>query len=296
MRQAVAPRTTLSLVVLVAALCMSAMACSANAQPPQRIVSLNLCVDQILIDLVEPDRIAALSFLSTDRSMSAVAARAQDFARVRGTTESILALQPDLVIAGAFSTPATRQLLKRLGTRVVEVAQPATIGGVRTLVRQLAKLVGSPERGQAVVAAFDARIAEAKALAAPNKTDAHRSPTALAIQVNNIVSPPGALLHDAMRLAGLRNLAEEMPASRRGRVALETIATSPPDILVFANSPADFTTVLSDNLRHPIYRTLAEQRPAVRLPMWATLCGTPYVAEAVMRLARARAELMKGQR
>ena len=34
--------------------------------PPQRIVSLNLCVDQILVDLVALGRIAALSHLAAD--------------------------------------------------------------------------------------------------------------------------------------------------------------------------------------------------------------------------------------
>ena len=36
------------------------------ATPPRRIVSLNLCTDQILLDLVPRDRIAALSELVAD--------------------------------------------------------------------------------------------------------------------------------------------------------------------------------------------------------------------------------------
>lgn len=278
--------------VLLLGLCC---ATHAHAQP-QRIVSLNLCVDQILIDLVAKERIAALSFLSIDTAMSAVATRAKNFARVRGNAESILAMKPDLVITGAYSTPATRQLLKRLGKRVVVVDQPVTIAGVRGLVRQLAELVGATERGQAMIEAFNDRLARAREAVAVDAAEGARTPTALAIHVNGIVSQPGALLHDAMQFAGLRNAAADMVASRRGRVPLEAIARRPPDILVFANAPQDFTTVLADNLRHPIYQNLVAQRPAVSLPMWATLCGTPYIAEAVERLANARAELERGRR
>lgn len=267
----------------------------ANAAKPQRIVSLNLCVDQILIDLVDADRVAALSFLSTDAAMSAVAQRARSYRRVRGTAEAVLALQPDLVIAGAFSTPATRRLLKRLGVRVVEVAQPATLAGVRALVAELADLVGEPARGRSIIETFNRRIERALVRATRGPSESSNKPTALAVQVNNIVNPSGSLLDDAMRVAGLRNLAGGLPTSSQGRVALETIVQNPPDILVLANSADDFTTVLADNLRHPAYRHLSEQRPTVTLPMWATLCGTPYVAEAVERLARATARYHRSQ-
>ncbi|MCH9766138.1 MAG: ABC transporter substrate-binding protein [Alphaproteobacteria bacterium] len=264
-------------------------ASAAAEAPPQRIVSLNLCVDQILIDLVAPERIAALSFLATDATMSAVAHRAHAYKRVRGAAEDVLVLDPDLVFAGRYSTPATRNLLRRLGKRVVVVDQPATLDGIRRLIRLLATAVGAAERGEAMIAAFDRRLAHA--VDAKNRRDEHQ-PTAMALEVNSIVSLPGSLLDDVLQFVGLKNMAATLGHSRGGRVALETLVLTPPDVLVLANAPEDFRTVLADNLRHPVLKTLQSSRPHVALPMWSTLCGTPYVATAVERLADARRQVL----
>lgn len=274
---------------------------AAKAQP-QRIVSLNLCVDQILIDLVPKDRIAALSFLAADKSMSAIADRTAQYHRVRGDAEDVLAYDPDLVFAGAYSTPATRRMLEQLGKRVVVVRQPTSISGVRDVIRQLAAQVGEPARGDVLINAFDSQIAEARAKAglAPlppgqkqNDVDLGQSPTALAIEVNNIVSQHGTLLNDAMRVAGLRNSSGDLATGLQGRVDLETLVLNPPDVMVFANAPTDFRTVLADNLRHPVLQKIEADRPSVSLPMWTTLCGTQYVAEAVSRLADVHHKLAK---
>ena len=53
-------------ILLILALCWSGMA----QAKPQRIVSLNLCTDQLLLQLVEPERIAALTYLSDDPRQS----------------------------------------------------------------------------------------------------------------------------------------------------------------------------------------------------------------------------------
>ena len=253
---------------------------------PQRIVSLNLCVDQIIIDLVAPERIAALSFLATDQMMSAISERAQSYTRVKGAAEDVLALDPDLIFVGAYSTPATRNLLRRLGKHVVVVNQPATFDGIRDVIRQLAKAVQEDARGEAMIAAFDRRLARAL------EQRGSQVPTALALQVNSFVSMPGSLLDDAFRVAGLHNVAVQLGQGRGGRVALESLLNQPPDILVLVNAPDDFRTVLADNLRHPAVRHLSARQTHVTLPMWSTLCGTPYVATAVSLLIKARAEFL----
>ena len=57
----------------------------------QRIVSLNLCADQILVDLVPRERIAAVSHLAADPWSSAVAEKARGIPWTRGKAEEVLA-------------------------------------------------------------------------------------------------------------------------------------------------------------------------------------------------------------
>jgi iron complex transport system substrate-binding protein len=245
---------------------------------PRRIVSLNLCTDQLLIDLVTPDRIAGVSFLASDASLSAYPARLQNFPHLRGAAEEVLALKPDLVIAGEYTTGATVELLRRLGQEVLVVPLATDFEGMRQTLRILAKAVGETERGEAVITEFDARLRAARSTVSSR-------PTAIAYQVNSLVSGPQSLLDAALEAAGYRNLARDLQLGPAGRLPLEQLIASPPDLIVLANAPDDFQTVLADNLRHPAFRELLKHRPSVHLPMPYWMCATPKLAEAVEILA-----------
>ena len=255
----------------------------------QRIVSLNLCTDQILLDLVPRERIAALSFLAADATMSPRVADAKGIPLVRGAAEEVLAFDPDLILAGTYSTPATVSLLERLGRRVVKVPMASNFEEIRLAVRLMADAVGEPERGRALISQFDRRLAEATVPAGGAR------PTIVSMQVNSLASGPGSLLDEVFAAAGYRNMARDAEAAGKlgpaGRLPLETLLLSPPDLIVLANAPGDFRTVLGDNLRHPAFQEWLRHNPSVHLPMSSWLCGTPAIAEAVERLALIRGTL-----
>ncbi|MCB1519866.1 MAG: ABC transporter substrate-binding protein [Hyphomicrobiaceae bacterium] len=257
-------------------------AASTGASSPQRIVSLNLCTDQLLLDLVERPRIAALSRLAADPVLSAVAGRVEGIKLVRGRAEEVLSLSPDLVVTTAYSTPEVVALLRRVGVPVVVVPLAQDFAGIRTAIRGLSESIGEARRGDAMIRDFDARLA-----AAAPRTD--ERPTALAYQVNSLTSGPGGLIDAALSAAGFRNVAGDRTLGPGGRLPLETLVARPPDLVVLANAPDQFRTVLADNLRHPAFRdVLARQRHVeIEMPLW--LCGTPAIAAAVERLSLARA-------
>lgn len=271
-------RALTALVLIVAA----AMPAMADAARPQRIVSLNLCSDQILLDLVARERIAGLSFLATDPTMSASPDAARGIPAIRGEAEEVLALRPDLVLAGAYSTPATRSLLERLGVPVVAVPMASSFAEIRDTIRFVAKAVGEMARGEDLVQSVDKRLAAARAPGGPNR------PTAIAYQVNSLASGPGSLMDEMLVAAGFRNLAADRALGPGGRLPLETLVVAPPDLLVFANAPDDFRTVLGDNLRHPALAHMLETRRSLHLSMPLWLCGTQHTARAVELLAAAR--------
>ncbi|HEX5959615.1 MAG TPA: ABC transporter substrate-binding protein, partial [Hyphomicrobiaceae bacterium] len=74
-------------------------------------------------------------------------------------------------------------------------------------------------------------------------------------------------------------------------VPLEVLAATPPDLLVLTSAPDEYRTVASDILRHPVLQRLRQQRPSVEIPWRLWLCGTPHIADAVVRLAEARAAI-----
>lgn len=255
---------------------------SSLSDPPRRIVSLNMCTDQLLLDLVEPERIAGVSFLATDRTLSADWRRLAPFKKLKGTAEEVLALKPDLVIAGEYTTGATVDLLRRLGQNVLIVPMATDFDGMRKTVRQIAAAVGEMARAEKVLNDFDERLSAAR-------STVQSRPTAIAYQVGSFVSGPESLLDAALTAAGYRNLARELALGAGGRLPLEQLVTTPPDLLVLANAPNDFRTVLADNLRHPALAQLMQRRPSVHLPMPYWMCATPKIAEAVEILASMKA-------
>ncbi len=245
---------------------------------PRRIVSLNLCTDQLLVELVAPERIAGVSVLGSDRSLSASAAALDAFPKLSGSAEEVLALKPDLVIAGEYTTGATVDLLRRLGQKVLIVPLATDFEGMRQTLRLIAGAVGETARGEAIIADFDARLRSARSTV-PSR------PTAIAYQVNSLVSGPQSLLDAALEAAGYRNMARDLKLGPAGRLPLEQLVATPPDLVVLANAPSDFQTVLADNLRHPALADLLRRRPNVHLPMPYWMCATPKLADAVEILA-----------
>jgi iron complex transport system substrate-binding protein len=272
----------LALAALVPACAMLDTGPARAEDKPHRIVSLNLCTDQLLLDLVERERIAAVTHLAADAAVSAIPEKARGIPITHGAAEDVLRYEPDLVLAGPFGVSTTVDLLRRLGKRVLVVSLPQTLDEVRKIVREVASAVGEEGRGQALIANLDRRLASAAPAAGAPR------PTALIYQVNGVVSGIGSLADAALTAAGFKNLAGEYRLSRGGQVPLETLVSHPPDLLVLASPPDEYRTALADNLRHPAIAHLRKERPSVTLPWRLWLCGTPHIIEAIERLAAAR--------
>ena len=87
---------------------------------PTHIVSINLCTDQLLLQLVGHKRIASVTYLAADPYISYSANLAVGLVKNHGLAEEVVALNPDLILTGAFTSRPTTSLLKKLGYRVIE--------------------------------------------------------------------------------------------------------------------------------------------------------------------------------
>src|SRR5262245_6215272 len=69
---------------------------------PRRIVSLDLCTDQLMLELAPREHIAAVTHLAADPTVSAIPDKARGLAITHGGAEDVLRLDPDLVLAGPY--------------------------------------------------------------------------------------------------------------------------------------------------------------------------------------------------
>ncbi|WP_232627714.1 ABC transporter substrate-binding protein [Methylobacterium sp. Leaf118] len=246
---------------------------------PARVVSMNLCADELVLRLADRTQIAAVTDLARDPRGSTVAAAALGLPVTRGLSEEIVALAPDLVIAGAFTTRQTVGLLKRIGIPVLELGVPTDLEGVRDQIRIVAVALGQPERGAAMVADLDARLAAV--MPAP------RALRALVMRPNAFTVAPGGLGDALIRAAGLVNVAAELGRDRFGQVPLEAAAFADADLLVVDAGMPGHPSLADAVLHHPVVRSLHRSGRTVAIPNRFWTCPGPQMAEVVARLAAA---------
>jgi iron complex transport system substrate-binding protein len=250
----------------------------AKAAAGPRVASINVCTDQLVLALADPEQIVGLSPFARDAERSWRAQDAGRFRRLSGDAEDVLMLKPDLVVAGRFTKRATRELLKDKAVRVVELDVAQSIGDVRDQIRRMGDLLGHPQRAAAEIARLDAALGRARTAAARTRY------RVLPLARRGWVSGGDSLMGSLLAAAGLANAAEELGVRTGGFASLETIVRARPDFIIVAdNSPfaEDHGHAL---LLHPALEALYPPDRRIVLPERLTVCGGPMLVEALERL------------
>jgi iron complex transport system substrate-binding protein len=278
--------TAFDAAVLVAIAILLVPAALSAAGMPKRIVSLNLCTDELVLRLADRANIASITWLSKDRISANVVDLAADLPVNHGLAEEIIPLDPDLVVAGTFTARTAVAMLKATRFPVTEFGVAHSVADVRSGIRKMAALVGEPARGEALVASFDGRLAEI-GTPAPG-----RRPTALVFNANGFTVGAGTLVDDIMTRAGLDNVAAHMKLGNYSQLPLEIAIRSDVDILIISarrDGPPSLATALLD---HPVLSKLGPKTHIVVLPTNLWSCGGPEVAEAIARLRAAAQDVV----
>jgi len=253
-------------------------AAPALADAPRRIVSFNLCADQLVVALADSGQIAALSPYAQDVHLSVVAERARQFPALSWSAESTVALGPDLVLVGPNDRRETRALLAALNIPVTNVALVTDIAAARAQILTVAAQLGHPDRGEAMVRALDAARARLAGVARP------LARTALVVERGGYVEGPQSLVATLLTEAGLR-LPPGAPAGYGGYMSLETLLVTRPDVLVLKDPPLQAEDQGALFFTHPAVTALYPPERRIALPTRYTLCGGPALIEALDYLA-----------
>ena len=255
------------------------VAAPALAEAP-RIVSINMCTDQLLLAIADPEQILGLSPFAQDAERSWAAGRAMDHPVLSGTAEEVLYLKPDIVMGGRFTRRATRNLLRAKGFHVEEFDPVRNIEESREQIRRVGVLTGHEERAEAHVAALDAAIERVRASAS------RRNLRILPLQRRGWVSGGETLITELLALTGLSNAASELGLKSGGQVSLEAIVKLRPDALLISRDDTTAEDQGRAMLHHPAINAMFPPERRLVIPQSLTVCGGPMLAEALERLAR----------
>ena len=228
------------------------------------VVSLNLCTDQLLV-LLAPEQVTALEPLARDSALSYVAAQAAGLPQVRADAEAVLALHPDLVLAGRYGAQGTLALLLERGVRVVQFDEAEDFAAVGVQVGKMADLLGVPARGARLVAGMWRRLAAVR----------RRAGSAVLWEAGGWSAGPGSFDDAVLRAAGL------LDVGSGGRIGVERLLALRPDFLV-TEAAARFPSMATDLAWHP---ALAGMMRLVVAPA-LLVCAGPWSVGAVEALGK----------
>jgi iron complex transport system substrate-binding protein len=256
----------------------------ARADTPRRVVSFNVCADQLVVALADPQQIAGLSPYATDPMLSVVVEQAKKFRRLDWQAESTIPLEPDLVFTGPWDRSATRQMLRRFGIRVVQLDLVTDVASARAEIIRVAELLGQTERGARLAAELDA--------ARDRLAKIPRTPfsTALVIDQGRFTAGTSTIAAALLAEAGLRP-PKGAPASIGGFVPLEKLLMIKPDLVFLKDPPGVPTDQGALYLTHPALRALYPPERRIPLPEKLSMCGGPALIGALNYLAGVMAKL-----
>jgi len=252
---------------------------------PQRIVSLCVPGDQLLLSLVPRERIVALSQYAVDPDLSANYQQAEGIPRVRGGAESLVTLQPDLVLTSVYSNPMVTAYLTKRGVKVVALDIPTNFDELRDQIRNVARIVGEEEKAETLIRDMDVRL---------EKLRAHRLPKAewpaifICFQDRFSMGSHASFTDALLEAVGCRNIANQLAKS--GAIPLETVLFARPDMVIFTRYKVSHPTSTQMNHLPAFFRRIGSEVASVSMrdivsPDPSSLNFAEWLQEKVLQIA-----------
>jgi iron complex transport system substrate-binding protein len=272
------------LALALAALVASAIPVWADA--PERVVSMNLCTDQLAMMLAAPGQLVSVSHLATEVQSSSMVEEARAYTMNRGQVEQVFLMRPDLVLAGTYTQAATVDLLRRLGVEVVQVPPATSLAEAEEQLRQVGRALGQEAKADAMADAFAAKIEAARFDGSPH--------TAAFYYPNGYTTGSGTLANEVLELTGFTNIGASSGVTGGGILPLERLVMAGPELIVTSERYPGASRS-EDILVHPALRAV-QARAGVELTSNADwVCGTPHLMRAIGKMQAARAALEAGE-
>lgn len=263
-------------------MCPAAAALADSSPGPRHVMSLSMCTDDLLLELLPPERIASVTYYARKRNISYLWPQAARVAVNAGTAEEVLAEKPDLVLAGTYTTPATRHLLEKMHYALLEVQPANDFDEIRSVTRRVAHALNRDAIAETLIATMDATLRELA------ESKPHQTIRVVAWGEGGSIPGKGTLFDAILQAAGGTNVVPA--ASNRAYTSfdVEQLLMARPDVIAYPSNTSDTPGRNTDLALHPLILKLYAGKRIV-YPSALFSCGVPASAQAAVAL---RADLL----
>jgi len=216
-----------------------------------RIVSTSTIADQVLIEIVEPNRLLAVSG-HTLRTRGSRTYEDKIGVERAGDIETIIELRPDIVFVNNFVDRRQLQRLKDAGLNVFDMGEMRGLETLLPNIRQLAAVLDVPERGRELADQF---VRKLDAVSAGIAVEDRRRGLYVGIHGDRLYGgSAGTSFHDVLVAGGIIDIAAE--AGFHGWPAFtneQLLSLDPPWIITNPGTERSFC-------RHPGFQALSACR------------------------------------
>jgi iron complex transport system substrate-binding protein len=229
---------------------------------PERLVSLDMCMDWLIAYHAKPEQVIALSPFWLRYPLPK---ERRQWPTHNGSLEDVYELQPDLVLAGQYNALLLRERLLALGVRVEEISLPVNLEDVEQYERQILQLLGLPGD---------------RAESAPPPIDLpENAPRLLLLGANGIGTGLGTFESQLIARAGWRNY---LGSEGYINLDLEKIAQDPPDAIAWS-APA--SPALANRFKeHLVLRNAVPPENWLDVDYWRWQCPGPWMWQLLEQL------------
>ena len=252
-----------------------------RAEVPARIVSTSPSITETLFALGLGDRVVGVSTFCRFPEEVTQLPKVGTF--LKPDAERIAALRPDLVILQDVASGLDR----RLASLAIPFAtvDRGTLASVFSSVRQIARATSVEDRGEALVARIEARLAAVRRAgeASPRRRVLFivgRRPGTLS---DLVAVGPGSYLHELIAIAGGTNVMAIAGQPEYPRISMETVLRLDPEVIVD-------TVDMGDD------EATRRQRMPVNVRLWSRYGGLTAVKTGRVHAAANEALVVPGPR
>ncbi|MDO4178017.1 MAG: ABC transporter substrate-binding protein [Phascolarctobacterium sp.] len=263
---------------------------------PSRIATLHYSTDEILLDLVDASRIAALSKSAHEPALCNIPDRANVIKTIaQDNAEFMISNKVDLVFIRENYRKETIEGLENANIKVFVTSNPVDIEGVAKFVKQMAAAVGEKEKGDQLVSAMRSEI---KKVAEKYKVPSDKQYRAMVFGKLGASSLKGSIVDEIFKYAQIKNATADveldLPKQAKARLSKEQIVKANPDLILLIdynyqdikNGDDKFK---SEVINDPALSTVKaiKNKNIVLVPMRSTICFSHYIAKNIVNIADA---------
>lgn len=184
---------------------------------PDRVVSLNMCTDELVLLLAAPEQVVSITHLSRDRREFPFWKTARRYRPNDGSIASVAGMRPDLILTMGGIARDQERLAARIGAEIVILPYPQTLDDIETATQQVSAALGREERARGFISAL--RYLDA--------TRPATSTEAVFLGDGGLSVASASLDAQWLSLAGI-----SVPDNRGGRVTAEQMLVDPPRAVI----------------------------------------------------------------